>query len=276
MRAIFYVFSGTGNTRMAAKEFADRLTDRGAETVVEAMERNATSSDEFDVIAICYPIHAFSAPEIVLEFVKKLPKIKKGGKKVFFLKTSGEPLGYNKSSSSRAKAILTRKGYDVTGEYWYVMPYNMLYRHYDSMATKMWCAAKRMIARDVTALLAGTRVHIRYGTPVSFLFRIVEQPFMKLNGRFFRVDKDKCVGCNLCVKNCPRDNIKVVDGKYTFGGNCIGCVRCSFSCPKDAIRIGIINFWKVNGKYTFGEVEPEVAECKYLKKAYEKYFEDNR
>ena len=27
------------------------------------------------------------------------------------------------------------------------------------------------------------------------------------------------------------------------------CMRCSFYCPKDAINIGLLNSWKVNGKY---------------------------
>ena len=37
---------------------------------------------------------------------------------------------------------------------------------------------------------------------------------MKVNGRFFKVDMEKCVNCGLCVKSCPEENVKIVDGKY--------------------------------------------------------------
>lgn len=70
---------------------------------------------------------------------------------------------------------------------------------------------------------------------------------MKVNGRFFKVDMEKCVNCGLCVKNCPEENVKIVDGKFVFGGDCACCVRCSFNCPKDAFNIALLNGWRVNG-----------------------------
>ena len=43
---------------------------------------------------------------------------------------------------------------------------------------------------------------------------------------------DACIACGQCVKLCPRENIKIEDGKATLGKNCIGCMSCAEYCPQ--------------------------------------------
>lgn len=53
--------------------------------------------------------------------------------------------------------------------------------------------------------------------------------------RFPQWNKELCVGCNLCVKNCPQDAITVVDKTYcSDDSKCIGCGICSGVCPRQA------------------------------------------
>jgi len=271
MKANIYLFSGTGNTELVAKEYKQNLLLRGVDTDVIKIE-DCQKFEEPDFLGIAFPIHAFSAPENVLNFVKGLPDGKCGA---FIIKVGGEGLKFNDASSAKTISLLQKKGYKVIADNLYVMPYNMLYRHSDSMADKMYFTMKRKAERDVENILSGKQNKLHKDTPVSVIFRAVEQPFMHFNGRFFKVDKDKCVNCNICVNNCPQQNITVGEKGITFGKKCIGCVRCSFNCPKDAIKIGFLNMWKVNGKYRFGEEEPETYEVKYLKKSYKKYFDEN-
>jgi nitroreductase/NAD-dependent dihydropyrimidine dehydrogenase PreA subunit len=50
------------------------------------------------------------------------------------------------------------------------------------------------------------------------------------------VDKEKCIGCGLCVKDCfPRD-IEIVEGKAKINNvTCIKCGHCIAICPKNAV-----------------------------------------
>lgn len=52
------------------------------------------------------------------------------------------------------------------------------------------------------------------------------------------VDTDQCIGCALCQRDCPADNIIIADKKAAIKSqSCIKCGHCAAVCPKAAIRI---------------------------------------
>ena len=58
----------------------------------------------------------------------------------------------------------------------------------------------------------------------------------------FSVDREKCIFCNACVKDCPRSIIKNPDGKIPgippeLEGDCLECQHCLAVCPTGAISI---------------------------------------
>lgn len=53
-----------------------------------------------------------------------------------------------------------------------------------------------------------------------------------------RVDPAKCVGCGLCRKDCPANNISIEDQKaHILGQDCILCGHCVAICPKNAVSM---------------------------------------
>lgn len=55
-------------------------------------------------------------------------------------------------------------------------------------------------------------------------------------------EQKKCIGCQICVRNCPANAIKIIktaDKVFSCElslANCIFCSQCVFSCPKKALH----------------------------------------
>lgn len=281
-RAIIYLFSGTGNTLKACELYKQEFEKHSVNTILYRINgkfENIPDPNNFDYVGFAYPIHGFNAPRILLDFTKALPNSTLKNKNCFIIKTSGEPLKINNISSIRLNSILKKKGYSLTNEYHYVMPYNMIFRHTEEMAYKMKITLDTLALIDAKEVLQNKAHYLEkilFGRFIAWVFRI-EQPAMKINGCFFKVDSKKCIGCGMCERNCPVGNIQIdKKGKFHFGGDCLMCTRCSFNCPTDAFNIALLNGWRVNGKYSFKL--PEMKEKNkhewYCKKAYLRYFEN--
>lgn len=279
--AIIYVFSGTGNTKKACDIYKSEFEKNGVETTLYTVKKgfeNLPDPNNFDYVGFAYPIHGFNAPYIMLDLAKALPKAN-GTKQYFVVKTSGEPLKINNVSSIKFNDIMKRKGYVPFSEYHYVMPYNMIFRHTDEMAARMKNTLEQLASVEAREVICGVEhklSKVPFGRFVAWVVRI-EQPAMKVNGRFFKVDGNKCIKCGACAKNCPVGNIKMDgNGKFSFGGDCVMCTRCSFNCPTNAFDIGMLNGWKVNGRYSYKlpEKPEEGKHAWYCKKAYKRYFEE--
>ena len=285
MKVVICYFSGTGNTAKVVEKYRENLTENGATVETYTMEKllNDGMPEEFlntlasaDLFGIGYPVHAFNAPSIVLKFAKALPK-QATAKRAFVLSTSGEPLTLNNISSLKTQRLLERRNFDVENEYRYVMPYNIMFRHTDSMAFKMWDVAQKLIPLDVAEVLQGKShklKHVFCGSFVAWIMRC-EHWGGRLNGRRYKVD-DKCAHCQKCVNICPTKNITVKDGNIKFGKKCLMCQRCIQLCPKNSIKMGWFNSWKVNGAYNFEKPAEEQTQKynKMLTQAYAKYFDD--
>lgn len=279
--AIIYVFSGTGNTKKACDIYKSEFEKNGVETTLYTVKKgfeNLPDPNNFDYVGFAYPIHGFNAPYIMLDLAKALPKAN-GTKQYFVVKTSGEPLKINNVSSIKFNDIMKRKGYVPFSEYHYVMPYNMIFRHTDEMAARMKNTLEQLASVEAREVICGVEhklSKVPFERFVAWVVRI-EQPAMKVNGRFFKVDGNKCIKCGACAKNCPVGNIKMDgNGKFSFGGDCVMCTRCSFNCPTNAFDIGMLNGWKVNGRYSYKlpEKPEEDKHAWYCKKAYKRYFEE--
>jgi NADH-quinone oxidoreductase subunit I len=89
----------------------------------------------------------------------------------------------------------------------------------------------REVLRSVGKKPATVRYpHVKVTMPADFRGRLVFDPA-------------KCIGCKLCMRDCPSRAIEIVKvGEKKFEAHvdvakCIACGQCVDSCPKDALRL---------------------------------------
>jgi flavodoxin/ferredoxin len=260
---LLIVFSGTGNTLLAAEMLRDRFTESGLRADIwDITGEGQFDPTEYDVIGLGYPVYAFNTPLFFLNFVKSLAlQGSLRSKRVFIFKTSGEPSFPNNASSfSLMKAL---KNCEIIGDYHFLMPYNIIFRFPEGLVKQLYCYAQRysaLIAANITnGNAAGAFVPISlFSRFISFVFKI-QGPGANINGILYRVNRRKCTLCKRCVRDCLSKNIRMANNKFHFGFNCQMCMRCSFFCPADAITIGILNPWRINGAFRFEELTHNTA-----------------
>lgn len=142
---ILYYFSGTGNTEYVAKLAFNAFTEAGfsarlAEiTDYDHAKNRDYSCENYDLAGLFYPIHAFNAPKKVNEWTK-LGYLK--NKPFFIIKTSREALSANDASSLLSVKNLKAYGCEFLGEKHILMPYNIHFRHDDSLVKQMLLTAQ--------------------------------------------------------------------------------------------------------------------------------------
>lgn len=51
------------------------------------------------------------------------------------------------------------------------------------------------------------------------------------------IEEEKCIGCGMCVQDCPAEKIEIRNGKAVYIPKCILCGHCVAVCPCNAISI---------------------------------------
>lgn len=158
MNAVFVCFTGTGNTKRVCEALADALRAQGHDVRLELLRADRPCPDvsDADRLIVAFPVHGFNAPSPVLKFLKMLP-VHAGGT-AYLVRTSGEPLTLNNGAVRAPVRLLEKKGYRVAGDFHYVMPYNIIFRHSDGMACAFSCPKDAVR----TGVLNGWRVNGGY------------------------------------------------------------------------------------------------------------------
>ena len=260
---IFY-FSGTGNSKWAAKTLALETGDTLV-SIPEVIKSECSFTLEKDEhVGFIFPIHGWRVPSIVKEFLTKLT-IKTKGEDTslakhycFCLVTAGDTIGKAMERfQQQLKNVTVNDALSLKAVCSLIMPEsyvglpgmdvdtkekelekkelaskqlkefsNILKQHPHKDSNQIW-GWNQLIRGSIPSFFSG---------PVGGFFErflITDKPF--------HVDSRRCVKCGICANVCPVSDIKGGLGfepEWLHNGKCLTCFSCYHHCPHHAIEFG--------------------------------------
>ena len=232
MKKVIYCFSGTGNSLNAARIIAKEI---GGATVV-SVKKNMSSelAVDADVIGFVCPVYEWDIPETMKEFAERLNVNSMAY--VFMVATY---IFVHGRCFETIDAILRQKGTRLH--------YGKALRCVASqcIAYEPFPSPRFMVPRSDRharkigrKIAAGKQNKYPKMSPVTRrLYGKMMTPFMNVQHEYDKgfFTSEKCVGCGLCSKLCPCNNITMFDKHPIWNHNCIGCNACVVYCPSKAI-----------------------------------------
>lgn len=258
-KCLLIFYTGTGNTKYITNKLAPKLEEESFEIAIyqiNPLNLETLDLSKYDIVGVGYPIYGFNMPGIVHKFFKK--QRFKEGQRVFVYKNSGETYSTNDSSSLALSRILKRQKAILTNEYHFMMPYNIHFRYDDNLIKEMLDMDEKLLkilVKEIKDEIPNVKKYKLINNLINYPLRLTYIGG-NINVLFYKVKKDKCIKCGLCIKNCQTNNIYFdKNGNVKFHSHCIMCMNCTLNCPKDAIRMGLFDSWRVNKPYNFSEIE---------------------
>lgn len=228
---IFY-FSGTGNSEGIAKIVATSLREEAVNIIGKKAED--FQLDKEKTVGFVFPIYAWAAPEVMLEFVKKL---RVENSYTFAIATYSNVAG--KALDQFAEFLPLDAGFGIT------MPDNfpVLERVLDSKESSMEKLKKASLRLEMIIEKIKKQeciFDIKEGKDAR------ENTFVKSHGFNATMRKtnlyyvtSQCVGCGMCEKICPAQAIRMQEKKPVWvKDDCYLCMACLNRCPVEAIQYG--------------------------------------
>lgn len=228
-------FTGTGNSYDVASRLAAGLGDELVslnEGIKSGENRAYASTKPFIFVA---PVYAGRIPAIVSEFIRTAKFT--GPKEVYFIVTCA---GMPDHSVDHIQELCHEKGWILQGFDWVTMPVNyilMFPTPSQKSIDKTIAASEKKSFELIQQIKSGKPFFHHY-----FFGKLMSGPINRgfyqysVSAKGFYVNSSKCLHCATCVKVCPLNNIKLVNGLPSWGDKCTHCMGCISLCPAGAIE----------------------------------------
>ncbi|MBO5283076.1 MAG: EFR1 family ferrodoxin [Lachnospiraceae bacterium] len=229
-------FSGTGNSRYVAKKIAEISGDEiiSINQRLKAQDYSPVSSEK--PLVFVGPVYAGRLPRIMDDYIRKVSFT--GTKHAYFIGTCAQTPWV---TVEYVEKLCKEKGFTLLGFHSVVMPQGYIAgggtqpkevndRILKEAEPKILELAETI--RDQQTLpkeQPGKAIMSKVLNPIMYAMMISAKGFAAT---------EKCTGCGKCEARCPLNNVKLADGKPTWGKNCTHCMACIAGCPAEAIEYG--------------------------------------
>lgn len=255
-------FSGTGGTKRIAESFEQELVIRNYCVNKLAIDYNENKNilENTDLIILIFAVHAFDAPTPIYSW---FDKVDLKGKKIAVISVSGGgEIWPNTGCRNNCCKMLEEKGGEVVYEKMMVMPSNFVVNANDHITMWLLNAISEKVNKILDPLLAGKHRRTKYhkGFLRTYLSKLEKDGAKKFAPSL--IINDSCSGCGWCAKNCPVNNIELLENRPIFKESCVVCFRCIYGCPSKSIKSK--NFMVLKKGYNLMDVEKRMEGIELL------------
>lgn len=240
-------YSATGNSKWIATKIAEGTMDE-ARNITNLIRQGVdpASIQIKDKIGIVFPIYAWRAPQVVVDFIKRLNVPEKAYR--YVIGTCGGQAGKTMDK--------LEKDFKFDAAWSILMPDNYI-RMWDinshEVALQKVEAAEQKLPSIISAINSRESVKDvdEGGWKAPLLSGFINRFFVKYynKAKGYHVEEG-CTSCGLCTTVCVYDNITLNDeGIPVWGNTCNQCGACIHNCPEKCIQYK--NVTQKRGRYNF-------------------------
>ncbi len=272
MKCLIIYYSLTNSTSQVSKSISNGLNQAGVETTLCNIKDEAPPDlENFDLLGIGTPVYIYQIPINVQECIESLSN--KNKIKSFAFLTYGT---YSWNASELLKNAMMKRGFDIQGWFYsHGADYFLGYISRGCLASPGHpnsddLAMAQKFGYDMgAAASAKLWPESSISPPLIYHF---EQMMLSRNlvrgyhQKQFKLDKEKCIKCNICINGCPMHNLSPNnDGFPSWEKKCIMCLSCELHCPKEAIKSPMsASMMNPIMNYNVKKImkDPEIEKCK--------------
>lgn len=232
MKTNIFYYSSTGNSLYVAKRIASEIEDSEIISMATAVKEKNFNYHCNKAIFI-YPVHCFGLPVIAFNFLENL-KIE-NCTYIYGIAVSGGGKGDN--TFKQLKYLLPALSINNYTTLKYVSNYIKEGRNATiERIEKSDLINEPLIDKIIKEITTNHSIEENIKKSKGALTNRAWKKFF-IGKSNFNVNED-CIGCKICEKVCPIQNICLKDNRPTWSNHCVDCMGCINLCPQKAINIG--------------------------------------